>query len=264
VVPARHADRDLVVAGRLVGTLVTDLAGRMVSCGLSLPRGLGLPSPCTAASRSSELLPDVTIDALAAQAGLVSDGAAPDIGVAPFETATFARRLLDRTRREWKLPPAPPAPHRLHVAEHAFLPVDLVSRAFQAHGATHLMVDLWLRNATVQSALARAVAEAEHSSDAVVVTDRGGFIAYANPAFETMCGHAAGALAGRNAATLQRNRGDALHESWAALRAGRSWHGMLTLHHADGRTIDEEMRLRPFAVHGGPATHFIGLGRGPR
>ena len=60
------------------------------------------------------------------------------------------------------------------------------------------------------------------------------------------------------------HRGDALHEAWAALRAGRSWHGMLTLHHADGRTIDEEMRLRPFAVHGGPATHFIGLGRGPR
>ena len=76
---------------------------------------------------------------------------------------------------------------------------------------------------------------------AVIVSDVGGVILYANPAAERMYGHPRSALLGanvRNALVGQDNlrRAD---EIMAQVLAGRSWHGEFDVPHADGgvRTV---------------------------
>jgi len=103
----------------------------------------------------------------------------------------------------------------------------------------------------------------EQCPDAVLVTDTGGRIVYANPAFERMTGYTSAELAGRTPALLKSG----LHEAdfyrglWSALLAGREFRALFVNRRKSGEPYYEDKIIRPLLDGEGRATHFVSFGR---
>ncbi|HEY7063988.1 MAG TPA: MASE1 domain-containing protein [Chloroflexota bacterium] len=92
----------------------------------------------------------------------------------------------------------------------------------------------------------------ENMAEGVLVTDTGGQIVYANPAFERMFGYADGELAGRNTAELNASPLDEkvrlLAEVHATLRAAGYWSGEFLNQRKDGSLFVTAARIKAHAV----------------
>jgi diguanylate cyclase (GGDEF)-like protein/PAS domain S-box-containing protein len=103
----------------------------------------------------------------------------------------------------------------------------------------------------------------EQCPDAVLVTDTGGRIVYANPAFERMTGYTSSELAGRTPALLKSgmHEADFYRELWSALLAGREFRSLFANRRKSGEPYYEEKIIRPLFDADGRATHFVSFGR---
>ena len=103
----------------------------------------------------------------------------------------------------------------------------------------------------------------EQCPDAVLVTDTGGRIVYANPAFERMTGYSTGELAGRTPAVLKSgmHEADFYRQLWSALLAGQEFRALFANRRKSGEPYYEDKIIRPLFDAEGRATHFISYGR---
>ncbi len=109
----------------------------------------------------------------------------------------------------------------------------------------------------------RLMAAVEQASDAVVVTDLAGTIAYVNPAFETISGYRRADAVGQNPRILKSGRqSDAFYRSlWARLARGRDWRGRFINRRADGAEYQVEATISPIRDARGSPTGFLGVER---
>ena len=103
----------------------------------------------------------------------------------------------------------------------------------------------------------------EQCPDAVLVTDTGARIVYANAAFERMTGYSCGELIGRTPALLKSgvHEADFYRELWAALLAGREFRALFANRRKNGEPYYEDKIIRPLLDADGRATHFVSFGR---
>jgi diguanylate cyclase (GGDEF)-like protein/PAS domain S-box-containing protein len=103
----------------------------------------------------------------------------------------------------------------------------------------------------------------EQCPDSVLVTDTGGRIVYANPAFERMTGYACAELVGRTPALLKSglHEADFYRELWTALLGGREFRALFANRRKNGEPYYEDKIIRPLFDDGGRATHFVSYGR---
>ena len=99
----------------------------------------------------------------------------------------------------------------------------------------------------------------EHAPAAIVVTDDRGVIEYVNPRFSQTSGYSAGYAIGRkldftHARELPRETSQAV---WAAIAAGRDWHGELVIRREDGETCWEVASISPILSGRGKASHYV-------
>ena len=97
----------------------------------------------------------------------------------------------------------------------------------------------------------------------MVITDAAGGILYANPAMERITGHGRSEALGRQpdmfaGATLDRA---VYAETWAAVRAGRTWKGCYTGTGKDGRRHAAELTVAPVRDGAGEAISYVGVVR---
>lgn len=109
----------------------------------------------------------------------------------------------------------------------------------------------------LQSAILQATA------NALVITDRDGFIQWANPAFTNLTGfEVMEEVLGKNPRHLVKSgeQSEEFYKNlWDTILAGKVWHGELVNSRKDGSFYDEEMTITPFIGENGEITNFIAV-----
>jgi len=104
----------------------------------------------------------------------------------------------------------------------------------------------------------------ESVSQAVVITDVGGTILWANPAFTTLSGYTFHESVGRRPGMLLKSgvHDRAFYESfWRTLLDGLVWRGVMTNRRKNGDLYPEDQTVSPVRDDAGTITHFVGLKR---
>jgi PAS domain S-box-containing protein len=103
----------------------------------------------------------------------------------------------------------------------------------------------------------------EASANAIVITNRGGSIQWANPAFTVLTGYRFPEEAfGSNPRELVKSgkQDQRFYKNlWDTILAGKVWHGELVNRRKDGSFYDEEMTITPVQNEKGKIEHFIAV-----
>ena len=102
----------------------------------------------------------------------------------------------------------------------------------------------------------------EAAANAIVITDREGWITWANPAFAALTGWTLDEVRGLNPRLLKSGRHDPAfyEELWRTILSGQVWQGEMVNRRKDGRLYYEEQTITPVRGAGGEEiTHFVGV-----
>jgi len=102
----------------------------------------------------------------------------------------------------------------------------------------------------------------EAAANGIVITDRAGFIVWANPAFLSSAGVSAEETIGKTpGALLKSGKHDAAfyRDLWNTILAGAVWHGEIVNRRGRGALFTEELTITPLTDAAGEITHFIAV-----
>jgi PAS domain S-box-containing protein len=196
-----------------------------------------------------------------------------EIGLLPGDQAENARSLLERNRDGEATGPDELVLRRrdggriqleikTHVLDETSGPVVLgivrdITEREKAQAA--------LRRANQD--LQRLATAIDQAAEVILITDPGGRIEYANPAFERITGHPVAEIAGRGPEFLEAGREDSgtMATGWAQIRAaisrGDAWSGRIMGRRRDGRTLQAEGVISPVRDPGGEIINFVAVMR---
>jgi len=107
-----------------------------------------------------------------------------------------------------------------------------------------------------------AAAALEAAFNAVVITDRGGIIEWANSAFERLTGYRPAEAIGKNPRELIKSGAhdpEYYRALWQTIAAGNVWHGVIVNKKKSGDCYDEEMTITPVLNAAGRIEHYIAI-----
>ncbi len=101
----------------------------------------------------------------------------------------------------------------------------------------------------------------EQAAETIMITDREGFIQYANPGFETVSGYTRREVIGRRPQFLQSGHHDAefYKRMWDELKNGKIWRGHLINRRKDGSTYELDATISPVKNDRGEITHYVSV-----
>ncbi|MBN1888950.1 MAG: SpoIIE family protein phosphatase [Thermoflexales bacterium] len=101
----------------------------------------------------------------------------------------------------------------------------------------------------------------ESTANAIVITDRAGYIMWVNPAFQRLTGYTPDEATGNTLRLLQSDQHPAsfYRQLWETILAGQVWQGELVNRRKDGSLYTEEQTITPVCDERGEITHFIGI-----
>ncbi len=116
-----------------------------------------------------------------------------------------------------------------------------------------------IRQSSTQLRLQSAALES--AANAIVITDQGGTITWANSAFLTLSGYEDEECIGRNLSLVSSGVHDQafIGELWETIVRGDVWHGELFNKKKDGTIYHEEMTITPVEDHEGAISHYIAI-----
>jgi diguanylate cyclase (GGDEF)-like protein/PAS domain S-box-containing protein len=101
----------------------------------------------------------------------------------------------------------------------------------------------------------------ESASEAIIITDAGGAIEWANPAFTTLTGYELEEVLGVNPRILKSGMMDrAFYQVlWSTILDGQKWSGELWNINKDGNLYGEEMHIAPVRAMDGRISNFVAV-----
>jgi two-component system, cell cycle sensor histidine kinase and response regulator CckA len=110
---------------------------------------------------------------------------------------------------------------------------------------------------------ARLAMAVEQAAETIVITDLGGTILYANPAFEKSSGYTCEEALGRNPRLLKSGRQDAefYRRMWDILKRGEVWSGHFSNRRKDGTLYEEEATISPVRDAAGTVINYVAVKR---
>lgn len=112
-----------------------------------------------------------------------------------------------------------------------------------------------------QQQLQLQAAALESTANAIVITDKKGFIEWANPAFYSLTGYSSNEAEGLNTNTLKSGKmsDEFYSELWNTILSGEVWSGELINKRKDGTLYNEKMTITPVKDSNGNITHFVAV-----
>ena len=143
------------------------------------------------------------------------------------------------------------------------IPVEISTHVFELNGKP-------TRLSTVRDITERKGAEArlhllsealQSAANAIVITDRGGAVIWANPAFTKLTGYDVEEVLGKKPSFLKSGAHDQAfyQDLWQTVLAGRMWSAEMINRHKDGSLYTEENTITPVRSDKGEITHFIAV-----
>ncbi|MEI8131972.1 MAG: PAS domain S-box protein [Leptolinea sp.] len=100
------------------------------------------------------------------------------------------------------------------------------------------------------------------AANSIVITNKDGFVEWANPAFTNLTGYTLEEVTGKNLRDLvnsgQQSR-EFYQNLWGTILAGQIWHGEIINHRKDGTLYTEEMTITPILDAMGKICQFIAI-----
>ena len=126
-----------------------------------------------------------------------------------------------------------------------------------------VVFDVITERKRVAESHARLATAVEQSADAIVITDVGGAILYANPAFEKITGYSREETIGQNPRILKSGRHDAqfYRQMWTVLNRGDLWSGHIINKRKDGTFYEEEASISPVRNAAGEIINYVAVQR---
>ncbi len=108
--------------------------------------------------------------------------------------------------------------------------------------------------------LSRAI---EQAADAVMITDRQGYIEYVNPAFEAMTGYTRAEAIGKKPSLVKSGQHDAgfYSQLWGTISRGEVFQDVLVNRRKNGMLYYEEKTITPLKDRANNITHYIATGK---
>ena len=140
---------------------------------------------------------------------------------------------------------------------------DRAIAAYEKDGiryADGLISDISERKRTEQETRLQTAA-LESAANGIVITDCGGRIIWANPAFTHLTGYSAAEVIGENPRLLKSGMqtSASYQKLWNTILAGDVWQGELVNRRKDGTLYTEEMTITPVRDAQGTVSHFIAI-----
>jgi PAS domain S-box-containing protein len=110
---------------------------------------------------------------------------------------------------------------------------------------------------------ARLATAVEQAAETIVITDLGGTILYANPAFEKTTGYTRAEAVGQTPRLLKSGRHDDAfyRRMWAALGRGEVWTGRFINRRKDGALYEEDATISPVRDAAGQIVNYVAVKR---
>lgn len=114
-----------------------------------------------------------------------------------------------------------------------------------------------------EESLSRLATAVEQTGETIVITDTGGRILYANPAFEKSTGYTSAEAIGQNPRILKSERQDPAfyRELWQTLERGEVWTGHFFNQRKDGSVYEEDATISPVRDHKGTVINYVAVKR---
>ena len=147
----------------------------------------------------------------------------------------------------------------------ATFPVEVSSKGATINGMRTLISvgrDITERKRS-EAELRRLATAIEQAAEMVVITDERAEIVYANPAFEKITGYSRMEVLGKNPQILKSGEHDHgfYQKMWAALSAGKTWHGRFVNKKKDGSLYTEEATISPVLDPAGNIINYVAVKR---
>jgi PAS domain S-box-containing protein len=135
-----------------------------------------------------------------------------------------------------------------------------VRREGQVVGRLGVLRDISERKRAEQQMRLQTVA-LEAAASGVVITDRGGRIIWANPAFTTLTGYPLSEVVGQTLRLQKSGQHEPVfyEHLWETILSGQTWRGETINRRKDGSFYPEEQTITPMRDERGEITHFIAI-----
>jgi PAS domain S-box-containing protein len=144
----------------------------------------------------------------------------------------------------------------------AFVEVSNMPVVFKGQSAVQTIVKDVTELRELQEEMHLRIEALNSAGNAIVITDREGYIVWANPAFEALSGYSLGEVTGRNPRVLVRSGEQNVsfyQDMWNSILSGNVWHGELVNRRKDGSVYDESMTITPVRNGHGEITNFVAV-----
>jgi PAS domain S-box-containing protein len=115
----------------------------------------------------------------------------------------------------------------------------------------------------VQESQTRLAMAVEQATESVVITDTGGTILYANPAFEKTSGYTRAEALGQNPRILKSGKqdDDFYVQMWESLRRGETWSGHFINRRKNGTLFEEDASISPVRDAADKVVNYVAVKR---
>jgi PAS domain S-box-containing protein len=169
-----------------------------------------------------------------------------------------------------KMDATPELAHSVAVSQLGIAIIAVVSLMSLGLTIVTSLVDRRFSAAIVEAAKAKQESEArvrlqsaalEAAANAIVITDTGGTIQWANSAFTRLTGYTLIEVVGQNARIVKSSKQDEsfYRNLWNTILAGNIWAGEITNRRKDGQLYTEEMTIAPVLSLNGEITNFVAV-----